>query len=298
MIRHSSLRRSILTSAALFSVLFSVSFLFADAPVFLEPAELRILRGAYPDVIFNTSYDFEVNDWKIEINGTTLYWADGKMLAAGNLGNKDSYRPVLYRYAKEILDPAAFTQEHIKEIRTFTSTENRRSQEGNSLDFFNAVYDSATRRSVEQHITQIQFFGRSTNVHERIVEPLRRVEKRIRELARTDSEVQNFVSTLVRVDSYNWRQIGDRSSRSFHSYGIAVDILPKGWGQKNIYWAWRRDIDPQNWMILPLDRRWMPPKQVIDAFEKEGFIWGGKWIIWDNMHFEYHPELIDYNHIR
>jgi hypothetical protein len=36
----------------------------------------------------------------------------------------------------------------------------------------------------------------------------------------------------------------------------------------------------------------MPPKRVIDIFEKEGFIWGGKWTVWDNMHFEYRPELI------
>ena len=35
----------------------------------------------------------------------------------------------------------------------------------------------------------------------------------------------------------------------------------------------------------------MPPKEVIDIFLEEGFIWGGNWAIWDNMHFEYHPEL-------
>jgi len=34
------------------------------------------------------------------------------------------------------------------------------------------------------------------------------------------------------------------------------------------------------------------PDIVIDIFEKEGFIWGGKWTVWDNMHFEYRPELI------
>ena len=44
--------------------------------------------------------------------------------------------------------------------------------------------------------------------------------------------------------------------------------------------------------MTPLKKRWMPPKEVIDAFESEGFIWGGYWTIWDNMHFEYHPELI------
>ena len=39
-------------------------------------------------------------------------------------------------------------------------------------------------------------------------------------------------------------------------------------------------------------RRWIPPKAVIEAFESEGFIWGGKWTLWDNMHFEYRPELL------
>ena len=77
--------------------------------------------------------------------------------------------------------------------------------------------------------------------------------------------------------------------------GLAIDVLPKGWGQKNLYWAWRRDIDPDNWMNLPLERRWMPPQKVIEIFEKHGFIWGGKWIIWDNMHFEYRPEVVIYN---
>ena len=36
----------------------------------------------------------------------------------------------------------------------------------------------------------------------------------------------------------------------------------------------------------------MPPEEVISIFESEGFIWGGKWDIWDNIHFEYHPEIL------
>ena len=30
----------------------------------------------------------------------------------------------------------------------------------------------------------------------------------------------------------------------------------------------------------------------VEAFEAEGFIWGGKWSEFDLMHFEYRPELI------
>jgi hypothetical protein len=84
---------------------FFIPPLTAETPAFFEPPQLHILRSAYPDIIFRTSYDFEADDWKIEINRITMYWADGKMLAAANLNNKDSFWPVLYKYTKEIPDP-------------------------------------------------------------------------------------------------------------------------------------------------------------------------------------------------
>jgi hypothetical protein len=33
------------------------------------------------------------------------------------------------------------------------------------------------------------------------------------------------------------------------------------------------------------------PFEVVEPFEAEGFIWGGKWYHYDTMHFEYRPEL-------
>ena len=50
-------------------------------------------------------------------------------------------------------------------------------------------------------------------------------------------------------------------------------------------------------MAIPNSKRWMPPKKFIDIFEKEGFIWGGNWVNFDNMHFEYRPELLYFNGI-
>src|SRR5574344_132837 len=270
-----------------------------------EPADFYIIRKSYPEIYFETSYDDSADDWKIIINNktgtktksTALYWADGRLLPAETISEKNEYWPILYTYEKEIPDPSHFTQQHVEDIRKFTDAEKRSSINGTPLFFFNAIYDSATRFATEQHIKRLFFLGKTTNAHERLREPLARVETKIKALAKSDQEVENFITQLSSVESYNWREISDRSSRSFHSYGIAVDILPKGWKQKNIYWAWRRDIDPKNWMLLPLDKRWMPPRSVIKAFESEGFIWGGKWIVWDNMHFEYHPELINFNHI-
>ena len=63
---------------------------------------------------------------------------------------------------------------------------------------------------------------------------------------------------------------------------------------KYIYWRWTKDIRGDKWMLTPLKSRWMPPYEIINIFEEEGFIWGGKWLIWDNMHFEYRPELIEF----
>ena len=34
------------------------------------------------------------------------------------------------------------------------------------------------------------------------------------------------------------------------------------------------------------------PTEIIDIFERRGFIWGGKWSHYDTMHFEYRPELL------
>jgi hypothetical protein len=33
-------------------------------------------------------------------------------------------------------------------------------------------------------------------------------------------------------------------------------------------------------------------QEIVDIFERHGFIWGGKWYHFDTMHFEYRPELL------
>ncbi len=262
----------------------------------LEPPELSILRLSYPDVEFSCEYDDEVSDWKILVNAdgrkTDLYWCEGRLLPKEELSDREKYWTLFYSYEKEIKDPTTLTDEEVENIRSFSSPENRKEGVGTPPFFYDILYDCTTRAKIERQIVSHTFLGKRTNCHRRIVPALDKVQKRILLEAEKDAEVKNFVDTLLSADCYSWRQIRDSRNRSFHSVGIAIDLLPRGWGQKNIYWAWRRDIDPKNWMKLPLERRWMPPQKVIEIFEEEGFIWGGKWVIWDNMHFEYHPEII------
>jgi hypothetical protein len=98
------------------------------------------------------------------------------------------------------------------------------------------------------------------------------------------------------IHGYNWRVIAGTQRMSYHSWGLAVDIQPKRLAGKAIYWLWesRRNED---WMLVPLENRWNPPDPVIEAFERQGFIWGGKLPFYDNMHFEYRPELHEFTRL-
>ena len=53
------------------------------------------------------------------------------------------------------------------------------------------------------------------------------------------------------------------------------------------------DLEKQ-YVLEALDSGWVAPLGPhVDAFEAEGFIWGGRWLHYDTMHFEYRPELLD-----
>ncbi len=34
------------------------------------------------------------------------------------------------------------------------------------------------------------------------------------------------------------------------------------------------------------------PKELVDTFQKNNFVWGGKWGHFDILHFEYRPEVL------
>ena len=267
-----------------------------------EPVELNIFKRAYPDITFKSEYDGNLKDWKItmiipEKNGSrnvVLYWCNGSMVPYEELKNKDKYWTLLYSYnsKEDLADPADFTSEQIAAMKNFGSDDNRKNGAGTPMFFFDAIYDSSTRASLEKHLVYTKFLGKAITIHERIKAPLLRVEERINKLAETDKEVKDFLAGLSKNEAYYWRLIAGTNRKSFHSLGIAIDVQPKYYGGKDVYWSWAKDRDPENWMLTPLSKRWMPPKSVIKIFEEEGFIWGGKWAIWDNMHFEYHPELI------
>jgi hypothetical protein len=83
--------------------------------------------------------------------------------------------------------------------------------------------------------------------------------------------------------TYNCRSIAKTNRMSMHAYGASIDISTK----YTNYWLWEK-ADKTGKVVW----KNKVPKEIIDVFERHGFIWGGRWYHFDTMYFEYRPELL------
>lgn len=253
---------------------------------------LKAIQTAYPDLVKNISFDSELNDWFITIRNQNLYWADGRLLPKKDVQNRQKWAPIIsYFYSDEVQNPKDFSEELISALKPESLIRNRKASPPPNYTFFMLLFNGRNRNEIIKQIRRSRFLGYDVWVHQRVVEPLRRVQTKIYEAQKTNTEVKKFLKELNQCWSFNWRVIADSGKLSNHSWGSAIDLLPTNYKNKKIYWFWEAARNDY-WMKIMPYRRWIPPKAVIEAFESEGFIWGGKWTLWDNMHFEYRPELL------
>ena len=102
-------------------------------------------------------------------------------------------------------------------------------------------------------------------------------------LAEISEELDALPASIKRyayppAGTYNCRTVADTGEPSMHSWGAAIDLN----AAYTDYWLWRPGT-PAN----------IVPAEIIEIFERHGFIWGGKWWHYDTMHFEYRPELLN-----
>jgi len=142
---------------------------------------------------------------------------------------------------------------------------------------FFATY-GRTAKDVEHALVSVRLGGKTFAVHRKIAEPLRRVAKRVADAMRHDPTLARFFESPG--GTFNWRRIAGTDELSMHSWAIAIDLDTK----RSNYW--RNERPPLAWKNAY-------PQAIVDAFEAEGFIWGGRWYHFDTMHFEYRPELLD-----
>jgi len=253
--------------------------------------EMLSFHLAYSDRISEPTYINEELGFYVDATNW-FYWADGKMLPESKIKEKNKYSVFRFSlYPEELLPILEKNDVNYKNIQTIY---NKRGLNVRDNTFLDTLYGGSTRVAMDLNMNKMSALGYRTEAHSIVVEKLNIVDKEVKELASTNANVRDFLSSLQMVSGYFWRNISKSSNRSYHSYGVAFDLLPKTTRGKQVYWDWSR-VNNKHWYSIPHYLRWMPPDELIRIFENHGFVWGGKWQFFDTMHFEYRPEIIIYN---
>lgn len=129
-------------------------------------------------------------------------------------------------------------------------------------------------------LKKLGFFGVRVPVAERALPAFERATRRLEQAAEANPKLLKWLKPIG--GTWQWRTIARSRSLSTHSWGIAIDLNP----ERTEYWRWKYPAHPIEWKNRT-------PQEIVDAFEAEGFVWGGRWLHYDTMHFEYRPELLD-----
>ncbi len=148
--------------------------------------------------------------------------------------------------------------------------------------FFNKMYGDCRKDDVRPQLVSIVWLPRTWGRQIYVT----RVNGVARRLQAISSEIDVLPEPIKRAaypitGVYACRTVADTGKPSVHSYAAAIDLNIR----YSDYWFWHRSKHRRR-------HRNRVPHEIVDIFERHGFIWGGKWYHYDTMHFEYRPELL------
>jgi hypothetical protein len=148
--------------------------------------------------------------------------------------------------------------------------------------FFSAVY-GASASEVGGHLVSVPFGGATVRFNARngAARALENVGRELSALLAQRPQLRQYLFPLG--GTFAWRPIAGTSRLSPHSWGIAIDLNPR----HGAYWRDRKKTGSE---VEAMRNSY--PQEIVEVFEKHGFIWGGKWSHFDLMHFEYRPEMV------
>lgn len=146
--------------------------------------------------------------------------------------------------------------------------------------FFKKMYGE-NQKKIEKNLVKIKWLPKSENRTLKVTK-INGVDKKLEAIS---NELDNLPPSLKKFvlnpsGTVNYRKISGTNRLSVHSFGIAIDINLKF----SNYWQWSKEKKPEYKNQIPLE--------IVEIFEKYGFIWGGRWGHYDTMHFEYRPEVL------
>ena len=243
------------------AVTFSLGANFNNSPNDVPP-KLQKLVNAYPDFL-KSATDNEL----IWNDGTKMIYEDGQAKQFNDLLNDPDLEDMMFQDYTKGADwdsPPAVNFEPGR-IRY--------------EPFFLKMYGNSAKE-VEANLVPVKWMPKSVNSTVYITS-VNGVDKKLQEVS---DELDNLPEDLKKyvtrtAGTFYWRVIKNTNRLSMHSFGIAIDINT----DYSNYWEWEKNVKYKNKI----------PMEIVEIFEKHGFIWGGKWYHFDTMHFEYRPELLN-----
>ncbi|KXZ40681.1 D-alanyl-D-alanine carboxypeptidase [Alkalithermobacter thermoalcaliphilus JW-YL-7 = DSM 7308] len=138
-----------------------------------------------------------------------------------------------------------------------------------------------TKEQIESNLVNVKCGYRNYpfNSKNNAAKSLEKAMKEVSLLAEQSYHIRNCLYPIS--GTYNFRYIAGTNRLSPHAFGIAIDLAR----DNRDYWKWASREQGQA-------RLSSYSKEIVRIFEKNNFIWGGKWGYFDILHFEYRPELI------
>ena len=261
---------------------------------FSPDAVFHAFSRAYPDLIGLRN---PLEGPSVVVRGKTFSWAEGRLLPYEQRRSWAEYAPqTFYEYPRDVPDVASWSPERLSQAERRLADRVATNLKRDS-SFFDALWGIHDRRTADAAQRKTVFLGLTVTVHQTVRDHLKKIETRLNDERKTDPSLDSFLKSLKRLEGYNWRDIAGTQSRSNHAYGTAIDLIPKSYGGKNPYWLWAPQED-DGWYRGAWSRRWQPHPSLVRAFEAAGFVWGGKWLLFDTIHFEYRPEILILSSLR
>ncbi|MGN6802133.1 MAG: M15 family metallopeptidase [Ginsengibacter sp.] len=231
------------------------------------PIAARRLMKAYPDFIIGYKDDY-------------IIWKDSARMLFNDFKNPKSFEDLLN-------DPSLsdqFTFQYHKGKLISIPKKNYDPGRIRYEPFFFKMY-GANQYSVRKKLVLIDWCPKLGG-KKILITSVNGIDKKVKKISDEldkHPELRQYVANIG--GTFNWRKINGTKIQSAHSFGISIDINTT----YSNYWQWECNCTNENSNITYKNRI---PQLIVDIFEKNGFIWGGKWYHFDTMHFEYRPELL------
>lgn len=232
-----------------------------------EPAPTPIdgasrLMAAYPDKIK-------------DIRDNTIFFTDGTTMVYDDGKKKDFVTMLDYSDPEDMFfqayDTTTTPPEYLHDVGRSRSEQ-----------LFKKLYGSS-KQAVSNQLVSVPWFGGNVRFSSSngAAAQLKKVKAELDQLVK---KKPNLLPYLKSSGTFYWRNVRGANRLSAHSYGIAFDIGV----DKSDYWLWKNKGASETQKIKYANRI---PMEIVEVFEKYGFVWGGRWYHFDTMHFEYRPEL-------